>query len=323
MRVDQLEAYLTEGVEDLIAYGVTITPDRETRVVFSAPIQKDEKQIIVTGSEYASVASLVDLGGKEVYVNPLSTYSENLEKVNVSLRKVEKAPVIVKASSGATATGTIRDEEFCTQRIGTFLHPGEEVRRVAPKEQRFWLAELFRSRHASPVSRNSASSSWSHRTRSRSACSRPTASGRALRDALLPRNPVHHLLTFRQRQELLHNLRLLPFFCLFGFSSTSLQNDRKHGEEASHSDQHDSDHRRSLVSTGAQSSCSGRNCAPAGGGADRLRRLLSRNRKSVQIRFLRKFALPARESDRSQATPPAPRIQATRRGTLEALSCMD
>ena len=49
MRVDQIEAALNEGVGDIIAYGIVVTPDREKRVAFSTPIQTDVSQIIVTG----------------------------------------------------------------------------------------------------------------------------------------------------------------------------------------------------------------------------------------------------------------------------------
>src|SRR5271166_5659897 len=44
MRVDQIEAALTEGVGDIIASGIVITPDREKRVAFSTPIQTDVTQ---------------------------------------------------------------------------------------------------------------------------------------------------------------------------------------------------------------------------------------------------------------------------------------
>ena len=74
MRVDQIEAALTEGLGDMIAYGIVVTPDREKRVAFSTPIQTDVTQIIVTGPDFGPVSTLADLGGKEVYVNPLTTY---------------------------------------------------------------------------------------------------------------------------------------------------------------------------------------------------------------------------------------------------------
>ena len=98
MRVDQIEAALTEGVGDMIAYGIVVTPDREKRVAFSTPIQTDVTQIIVTGPNFGAVSSLADLGGKEVYVNPLTTYYENLQKANEALQKAGKTPIVIKAA---------------------------------------------------------------------------------------------------------------------------------------------------------------------------------------------------------------------------------
>jgi len=98
MRVDQIEAALSEGVGDIIAYGIVVTPEREQRVAFSTPIQTDVSQIIVTGPNFGAVSSLADLGGKEVYVNPLTTYYQNLQKVNEDLQKAGKPPIIIKAA---------------------------------------------------------------------------------------------------------------------------------------------------------------------------------------------------------------------------------
>jgi membrane-bound lytic murein transglycosylase MltF len=98
MRVDQVEAALTEGVGDMIAYGIVVTPDREKRVAFSTPIMTDVTQIIVTGSNFGPVSTLADLGGKEVYANPLATYYENLEKANEALQKAGKTPIVIKAA---------------------------------------------------------------------------------------------------------------------------------------------------------------------------------------------------------------------------------
>src|SRR5271165_1083105 len=94
MRVDQIEAALTEGVGDIIATGIVVTPEREKRVAFSTPIMTDVSQIIVTGSSFGQVSALADLGGKEVYVNPLTTYYENLQKANEALQKLGKTPIV-------------------------------------------------------------------------------------------------------------------------------------------------------------------------------------------------------------------------------------
>ena len=98
MRLDQLEPALTQGVGDMIAAGIVVTPEREKRVAFSTPIQTDVTQIIVTGPNFGTVSALADLGGKEVYANPLTTYYENLQKVNISLQKDGKTPIAIKAA---------------------------------------------------------------------------------------------------------------------------------------------------------------------------------------------------------------------------------
>ncbi len=52
VRPDKLEAALDEGVADLIAYCVLVTPEREQQVAFSLPIQTGVKQIIVTPKDF-------------------------------------------------------------------------------------------------------------------------------------------------------------------------------------------------------------------------------------------------------------------------------
>jgi membrane-bound lytic murein transglycosylase MltF len=97
IRPDQVEKALTDGVGDLIAYALTVTPQREQRVAFS-PIETDVKQIVVTGKGFGPVASLQDLSGKKIFVNPLTTYPANLEKVNESLRKQGKRPILIESA---------------------------------------------------------------------------------------------------------------------------------------------------------------------------------------------------------------------------------
>ncbi len=98
VRPDQLESYLQEGIGDLIAYPVAMTPERAQQVAFSVPIQTDVKQILVTGKDFGPVSSLQDLGGKKVFVNPITTYYGNLEKVNDSLRKQGKPPILIESA---------------------------------------------------------------------------------------------------------------------------------------------------------------------------------------------------------------------------------
>ena len=57
VRPEQLENALTEGVGDVIAYGVQVTPEREKKVLFTTPIDSNVKQVIVTGPNAPPIAS--------------------------------------------------------------------------------------------------------------------------------------------------------------------------------------------------------------------------------------------------------------------------
>ena len=98
VRLDQLEAALMTGMGDIIAYAVAVTADREGRVAFSSPIRKDVTQIVVTGIKYDTVSTLADLSGKKVFVNPLTVYRQNLERVNDALRRSGRAPILISAA---------------------------------------------------------------------------------------------------------------------------------------------------------------------------------------------------------------------------------
>ena len=53
VRPEQLEKALLEGVGDVVAYGVEVAPEREKKVLFTAPIDSNVKQVIVAGPERA------------------------------------------------------------------------------------------------------------------------------------------------------------------------------------------------------------------------------------------------------------------------------
>ncbi len=96
VRPEQLESALLQGIGDVIAYGVIVTPEREKEVLFTTPIGSDVKQVIVSGPKAAPIASLEDLSGKEVFVNPLTVYYENLQHLSESLQKARKPPILLK-----------------------------------------------------------------------------------------------------------------------------------------------------------------------------------------------------------------------------------
>jgi membrane-bound lytic murein transglycosylase MltF len=98
LRVDQVETALEAGLGDIIAHQVIITPERERRADFSSPIRTDVTQIIVTGPKAPSVLTFDDLAGKEIYANPLTDFYPNLQKMNESLQKSGKKPLVIKAA---------------------------------------------------------------------------------------------------------------------------------------------------------------------------------------------------------------------------------
>ena len=98
LRPDQVEDALNQGVGDLIAYGLIVTPTREERVAFTVPVQQDVKQIIVSGPNFGSVTSLEGLGGKEIWANPLAVSYQQLQQLNEKLKAAGKPPIVIKAA---------------------------------------------------------------------------------------------------------------------------------------------------------------------------------------------------------------------------------
>jgi membrane-bound lytic murein transglycosylase MltF len=118
VRPDQLENALLQGVGDVIAYGVIVTPERQQKVSFTTPIESNVKQVIVTGPKAPPLASLQELSGKIVYVNPLTVYYENLQRLSESLQKEGKSPILIKS-----ADPNLTDEDLL-EMVSAGLIPG-------------------------------------------------------------------------------------------------------------------------------------------------------------------------------------------------------
>jgi len=96
MRPDQLESALTQGLGDIIAHGVVVTPEREQRVAFSTPFVKHVSHVVVTNSALATISSFDELAGKPIYVNPVTTYYENLRKLSDRRQKNGKPALDIR-----------------------------------------------------------------------------------------------------------------------------------------------------------------------------------------------------------------------------------
>lgn len=98
LRPDQVEEALHRGVGDFIAYGLVVSPEREQRVAFTAPLQKDLKQIVVSRPDFGTVTTVEDLGGKEIVVNGLSVSYQQLLQLNDKLKQEGKPLIKIKAA---------------------------------------------------------------------------------------------------------------------------------------------------------------------------------------------------------------------------------
>jgi membrane-bound lytic murein transglycosylase MltF len=94
----QLQKYLNDGVGDVIVSFVIATPEREKLVDFSTPIMKGAKMVVVTGKNAPQIATIDDLSGKEIYVNPVSLSYKFLQEQSQKLKQAGKPAIIVKES---------------------------------------------------------------------------------------------------------------------------------------------------------------------------------------------------------------------------------
>jgi membrane-bound lytic murein transglycosylase MltF len=92
---DQLESALLTGQVDLVAAMLTITPERQIRAAFSIPTRTDVREVVVTGPDSPSIATMDDLAGQEVFVREGSVYAESLARLNERLKARGKPPAVL------------------------------------------------------------------------------------------------------------------------------------------------------------------------------------------------------------------------------------
>jgi membrane-bound lytic murein transglycosylase MltF len=98
MRPDKLAVALEQGVGDIVAFGVQITPEREQKYAFSTPIQEDVSEIVVTGPAKTTAQSFDDLVGTEIYLNPLTVHYARLMQINDERKKAGKPELSIKSA---------------------------------------------------------------------------------------------------------------------------------------------------------------------------------------------------------------------------------
>ncbi|WP_051640657.1 lytic transglycosylase F [Thiomicrorhabdus sp. Milos-T2] len=96
---DELITDLQKGYGDIVAAGLTITPERKNYIDFTEPYIKNVQEILVSNKNIPQPASLEELSGKQVIVVSNSSYIVNLERANQALGRLGLPAIeIIKAN---------------------------------------------------------------------------------------------------------------------------------------------------------------------------------------------------------------------------------
>ncbi|MGZ6220047.1 MAG: transglycosylase SLT domain-containing protein [Syntrophales bacterium] len=104
---EQLLPGLAAGNGDIAAANLTITPERQKLVDFTAAGLSNVSEVVVTGPASPKITSLNDLSGKEVFVRRSSSCYESLVALNKKFTAEKKPPVTMKE-----APETLEDEDL-------------------------------------------------------------------------------------------------------------------------------------------------------------------------------------------------------------------
>ena len=97
---DQLLSALEDGRGDIVAAGLTITPDRSERVAFSAPYLSDVDEVLLTGPNVRDAVTINDLSGRTIHVMAGSSYATHLKELNLDLQMRFQRPIrIIEADA--------------------------------------------------------------------------------------------------------------------------------------------------------------------------------------------------------------------------------
>ena len=86
------------GRGDIAIANLTVTPERQQFVDFSAPLWTGVDEVVVTGPASPPIASVGDLSGQEIFVRLSSSYFQSLWHVNERFGREGKPPLRVKAA---------------------------------------------------------------------------------------------------------------------------------------------------------------------------------------------------------------------------------
>ncbi len=92
---DRLIPALEEGLGDVIAANLTVTPERAGRVAFTNPVGRNVRELLVSHRDAPAPADWAELSGRTLFVSALSSYFEHLGPIQAELAARGLAPIRV------------------------------------------------------------------------------------------------------------------------------------------------------------------------------------------------------------------------------------
>ena len=104
---DRLIPWLLAGRGDLIAADLTVTPERAESVLFTEPLARNVRELMVSGPGAAPVETLEDMAGRDVLVRRASSYYNSLQRANAMLRDQGLAEMRLEIAPGHFEVGDV------------------------------------------------------------------------------------------------------------------------------------------------------------------------------------------------------------------------
>ncbi len=93
---DHLIPALLDGMGDVAAANLTITPERLEQVDFTDPLATGVREVLVTGPSAPDIARMEDLAGHTIYVRESSSYHASLQRFNETLSAAGLEPMKIE-----------------------------------------------------------------------------------------------------------------------------------------------------------------------------------------------------------------------------------
>jgi membrane-bound lytic murein transglycosylase MltF len=93
---DQLLSALNEGLGDIAAGALTVTPEREALVDFASPIATGVREVVVTGPASPTLTSIDDLAGKKIPLRKSSSYFSHIQALSDKLVAAGKPAIEIQ-----------------------------------------------------------------------------------------------------------------------------------------------------------------------------------------------------------------------------------